>query len=281
MPKRLASRHTAAAFNRMGGKYNLCRRIAAVLDHWGDRMCIEVFCGAAHVTLARKPAFIEVINDLDGDISNAFRIIREHPNELLRQMEWYVASREEYERLVKVDGELLTDVQRAVVFLYANRFSNHRKAYIKYGPTARWGWATDPQFKKLAAVRDRLKWACIECMPWQKCVKWYDGPERVFYFDPPYQGYANLYGKGLFAEEDHDRLAQTCRSLKGHFLLSINDSPSVRSLYQGCHIAEVQTTYNSGLQRSRATELLIADRPIPKDVLAIINEGGSRHAQAK
>ena len=102
MPERPASRHTATTPpGRQAPPVSPHRRRARPL---GDKMCIEVFCGAAHVPLAKKPALIEVINDLDGDIPNAFRVLREHPNELLQQMEWHLASKEEHQRLAKVDG---------------------------------------------------------------------------------------------------------------------------------------------------------------------------------
>ena len=139
---RLPPRRVHAVFGRFGGKYNLCRRIAAVLERWGDSDFIEVFAGAAHVTFARKPAFIEVINDLDGEIVNVFRVLKAHHAELLRQMEWMHGSREERDRLAATDGELLTDVQRAVRFLYVTRFSMLGRGYLRFGGGGRFrrGW---------------------------------------------------------------------------------------------------------------------------------------------
>ena len=278
---RLPPRRVHAVFGRLGGKYKLARRLSHIVDEWNDGFFVEVFCGAAHLTFAKKPAFIEVINDLDGEIVNVFRVLKAHHAELLRQIEWMHGSREDCDRLATTDGELLTDVQRAVRFLYVTKYSMLGRGYLRFGGGGRFrrGWNANDQIKRLAAASKRMQQMSIERLPWKACVRKYDSPQTCFYFDPPYEGFANLYGECLFAEEDHDRLAQTCRSLKGHFLLSINDSPRIRALYQGFHIAEAEVTYSSSpsAKKPRKIELLITDRPISKDVLTIINEG-VRHA---
>ena len=71
---------------------------------------------------ARRPRS-EILNDLNGEVANLFRILREHPDELARQFDLTLSSRAEFARLVKTPPEVLTDVQRAARFGYLQRLS--------------------------------------------------------------------------------------------------------------------------------------------------------------
>lgn len=66
-------------------------------------------------------------------------------------------------------------------------------------------------------------------------LKTYDRPDALFYLDPPYLGTEKLY-EGIFGWEDHLRLAANLKELKGRFVLSYNDDPRIRELYDWCDI---------------------------------------------
>ena len=51
--------------------------------------------------------------------------------------------------------------------------------------------------------------------------------------DPPYWDCETMYGKGIFAKDDFERLAEQLRHIKGRFLLSINDVPAIREIFTG------------------------------------------------
>ena len=98
----------------------------------------------------------------------------------------------------------------------------------------------------------------IECPPWSDFLDRYDHPERLSYLDPPYWGSEDDDGQGLWRRSDFARLARRLRSLKGLFLLSINDVPEIRQAFAGFWMQEVKTTYTIAGGSSAAAELLIA-----------------------
>ena len=84
-------------------------------------------------------------------------------------------------------------------------------------------------------------------------------PPHDCYCDPPYRGFEDYYGKGLFGPEDFTRLRDSLVGIKGKFLLSINDVPEIRELFKGFRIEEAQVGYSlcaEGKQK-RVKELLI------------------------
>jgi DNA adenine methylase len=88
----------------------------------------------------------------------------------------------------------------------------------------------------------------------------YDGPRTFFYLDPPYWGYEDDYGKAMFARQDFDRMAAQLETMKGTFLLSINDVPQIREAFAAFTISPVRTTYSiTKSAGSPAAELLISN----------------------
>ncbi|MGC9449796.1 DNA adenine methylase, partial [Cereibacter johrii] len=79
--------------------------------------------------------------------------------------------------------------------------------------------------------------------------------------DPPYFGGENDYGKGLFDRAQFARIAEILGSLKGAFLLSINDTPEIRALFGRFHLEPVRLNYSvSAAGSTEAQELLVSNR---------------------
>jgi DNA adenine methylase len=91
----------------------------------------------------------------------------------------------------------------------------------------------------------------------------YDRAETLFYLDPPYWGTEDYYGKDMFGRADFERLAAVLRDVQGRFILSINDRPEVRQVFDGFAITEISTTYSvrGGGHSSAAAELIITNVP--------------------
>lgn len=107
----------------------------------------------------------------------------------------------------------------------------------------------------------------IECLDWSAFIPRYDGPDALFYLDPPYWGCEDDYGKAMFASDDFHRLAEQLVAIRGRFLLSLNDVPEVRATFAAFHLTEVRTTYTiSGKRNDPAgarAEVLISNWPLP------------------
>nr|WP_238326441.1 DNA adenine methylase [Desulfuromonas acetoxidans] len=82
-----------------------------------DHQCyVEPFCGAAALFFMKQPSQVEIINDINGDLVNLYRIVQLHVEELYKQFKWVLTSRENWDRLKRTPIDTLTDVQRAARF---------------------------------------------------------------------------------------------------------------------------------------------------------------------
>ena len=251
----------------LGGKRNLARRLIERIEAVPHDCYAEPFSGMAGVFLRRRrrPG-TEALNDINGDIVNLFRIVREHPDELMRQFDWALASRHEFRRLLETPPGILTDVQRAARFAYLQnlRFAGKPAGTsVNFGPHYPNRVRSERMRRLIAAAHQRLQGVHVECLDWAVFIERYDRPFTLFYIDPPYWGHEADYGKGLFAPEEFARMADLLRGLKGRFILSLNDRPEVRELFDGFEIAEVKTRYSANAKSAKwtaegAAELLIS-----------------------
>jgi len=105
----------------IGGKRAVAKTIVDALPE--HRTYCEPFAGGAQVFFAKAPSRVEVLNDLDGDLVNFFRVCKEHYEELVRYMRFTVVSRRWYDILRSARPETLTDIQRAARRLYLQKNS--------------------------------------------------------------------------------------------------------------------------------------------------------------
>lgn len=104
----------------------------------------------------------------------------------------------------------------------------------------------------------RLARTTIEHLGYEAFLKRYDRPKTCFYLDPPYGGCEDVYGKGIVGRTDFTRLATLLGSIKGSFVLSLNDTPGVREVFSAFRITPVKTRYSvSKTVNSEAKEVLI------------------------
>ncbi|WP_413206317.1 DNA adenine methylase [Rhodospirillum sp. A1_3_36] len=247
----------------VGGKRRLAPQIIRRIEAIDHDLYAEPFIGMGSVFLARerKPKF-EAVNDRSEDVVNLFCIAKHHPQALVDEMRLALVARAEFERLLLVDPATMTDVQRAARFFFLQRLNYGGKPTSKSFP-ARGngckGLSVDRLLANLGAVQRRLSHTVIENMDWTEFLRRYDGPRALFYADPPYFDCEGYYGPGLFAREDHARLADALLDLRGHFILSINDVPQIEALYAGrATIERVETVYTVSGRPRTVVELLIS-----------------------
>jgi DNA adenine methylase len=98
--------------------------------------------------------------------------------------------------------------------------------------------------------RDRYRYDVKPRMPWADFIRRYDRPTTLFYLDPPYYGcerdYGDDTGRPLFARHEFEEMAELLGTLRGRFILSLNDHPDVHTIFAGFSIEEVETTYSIG-----------------------------------
>src|SRR5690606_12555153 len=98
----------------IGGKRALAKRLAERIEAIPQKIYAEPFVGMGGVFFRRRSRpRKEVINDISADVVNLFRLLQRHYQQLLDVLKWQVCSRAEFERLMAVDPETLTDLERA------------------------------------------------------------------------------------------------------------------------------------------------------------------------
>lgn len=243
----------------IGGKSQLARRIIADIP---EHTCYcEVFVGAAWILFKKPESPVEIINDYSSDVANLYRVIRYHLNEFVAQFRWVLPSREEWQRQLKAEPSTLTDIQRAARFYYLQKLSFGGKVKGRTFGTAT---THHPRINILGLEREvsdahqRLAHVMIENLDFEECIKRYDREHTFFYLDPPYFGVEDYYGDDLFSRADFERLANVLKSIKGKFMLSINDKPEIRELFGSFKIDVAEVVYScSKGARPKVGELLI------------------------
>ncbi|MFN7130422.1 MAG: DNA adenine methylase, partial [Brevundimonas sp.] len=108
----------------VGGKRQLAKRLIARIEETPHDLYAEAFVGMGGVFFRRQSRpKVEVINDLSKDVATFFRILQRHYQAFTDMLKWQVASRAEFERLVTVEPDALTDLERAARFLYLQKLA--------------------------------------------------------------------------------------------------------------------------------------------------------------
>ncbi|MCZ4273288.1 DNA adenine methylase [Maritalea porphyrae] len=248
----------------LGGKRLLAKTIVPIIEAVPHKNYVEPFVGMGGVFFRRtKRTKCEVINDISKDIANLFRILQRHYPQFLDTLKYQLSSRSEFERLKATDPTTLTDLERAARFIYLQKTAFGGKA-----TSQTFGIATERSSRfnlntlasQLEDVHDRLAYVTIECLPYAQCITRYDRDQTLFYLDPPYWNCENDYGKNLFSKSDFEYLAQQLGSIKGKFLMSINDTPEVRFIFERFSMQPVKTRYTVNPQSGKEVgELLISN----------------------
>ncbi len=210
-----------------GGKYYLSNKLLTLLPEKRAGY-IEVFGGGAQLLFAKKPERFEVYNDLDGNLVNFFRVLRDDSKveQFIKKVKWMVYSREEYkfakENYDKVDDE----VERAFYFYLAVKMgmnsvltSGNGWSYALKGKSKGWGEI----MKDFESIHNRLRGVQIEKLDFGDLITKYDREGILFYLDPPYVHSTRKSPKVYKYEMDnvaHKELIKLLLEIKGMAVLS-------------------------------------------------------------
>jgi len=215
-----------------GGKWRLAPWI---ISHFPQhRVYVEPFGGAASVLLRKPRSYAEVWNDMDSEIVNLFRVLRDpaQANELVRLVTLTPYAREEFD-----ESAILADdpVEQARRTLVRASMGYSTGAQLPYGTgfrgnvtrsytTPALDWRNYPQ--ALEAAIDRLRGVVIEHRPALDVIQQYDTANTLFYADPPYvwetrnQRNAGMTYRFEMTDDQHRMLAGVLRQVRGMVVLS-------------------------------------------------------------
>lgn len=233
------------AFGWYGGKFS---HLGWLLDHLPEchHYC-EPFAGSAAVLMNRRPSPVETYNDIDGEVVNFFRVLRDQADELTRAIGLTPFSREEFFRCVNPkDTRDPSDLERARRF-----FVKARQVRTGLAQTASLGrWANCKNTSRsgmsgvvsrwlgsvemLPEIAERLLRVQIENRPANDVIRLYDSTETLFYCDPPYphesRGDAKAYGFEM-SDTEHGTLARQLKAVVGKVVVSGYKCPLMDRLY--------------------------------------------------
>jgi DNA adenine methylase len=247
----------------MGGKRRLAKHI---LPLFPEHECyVEPFCGGAALYFMKEPARSEVINDINGELINLYRVVKYHLEALANEFKWSLVSRQQFEWHKGQPLDQLTDIQRAARFYYLQKCAFGGRAD---NPTFGTSATTPPKLNLMRLEEDlsqahlRLYATTIEKLPWDKCVEKYDREHSLMLADPPYwstQGYGVPFGL-----EQYDKMADMALQMKGKMIITVNDIPEMRKAFQRLSFREVDIKYtvSGGHNAQRAAssrELIITN----------------------
>lgn len=256
------------AFGWYGGKFSHLDWLLPLLPPC-HHYC-EPFGGSAAVLLNREPSPVETYNDIDGEVANFFRVLREKKEQLVEAIGLTPFSREEFFLAVSKNGGSVSDLERARRF-----FVRARQARTGLAQTASLGrWANCKNTSRsgmsgvvsrwlgsvdmLPEIALRLLRVQIENRPATEVIRLYDSRSTLFYCDPPYvhssRGDSKAYGFEL-TDSDHHRLAATLHQCKGKVAISGYRCNLMDDLYAGWRRADAPPKRCHSVKKTRREAL--------------------------
>jgi DNA adenine methylase len=228
----------------IGGKTRLADKL---IPNFPPHGCyVEVFAGGAALYFMRQPAEVEVINDINGELVNLYRVVKNHLEEFVRQFKYALSSRDVFKWMQETPPHTLTDIQRAARFFYLQQHAFGGKVDGQTFGTA----TTTPPVnllrieENLSAAHLRLSNSFIENLDWHALMLKYDRPHTFFYLDPPYW---ETEGYGVdFGIEQYELMAAMLKTIKGKAIISLNDHPDIRRIFADFEIDTVPIKYTVG-----------------------------------
>lgn len=139
-------------FRWYGGKYSHLKWLLPQLPE--THRYIEPFGGSASVLLNREPSPVEIYNDRDSDVTNFFKVLRNHRNDLLEKIALSPFSREEFEYAIEKQGdESLSDVEQARLFFV--RAGQVRSGLAQEATPGRWAYCKNASRRDMASAVSR------------------------------------------------------------------------------------------------------------------------------
>lgn len=253
-----------------GSKQRIAPWIASLLPDHGHY--VEPFAGGLSVLLAKRPAPMETVNDLDGELMTFWRVLRDRPEELLRACFLTPHGRAELAATWDPTTDELELARRIWCRLAQGRSGTLRNTGWRHyidpaGSSTSMPGYLEAYANRLAAGAERLHAVSLDALPALEVIARYGSrPGVLLYVDPPYlgetRGWGNNYRCEMKTAGEHRELAAALADCKATVVLSGYDSPLYAELYDGWHrYTQAAMTGNAKTDKAR-TEVLWANRPL-------------------
>lgn len=197
---------------------------------------VEPFAGSAAVFFSKEKSHAEILNDFDKDLINSYKEIKKYKGNIIPKKYNLNNSIKKQVSFIrsKGDNSPIDNIARSII-MSCNGFSgravnkNSKKIYKPSNPY--------PKLLELSKYKSRLKNTILLNKDWADVVKNYDTDKTFFYLDPPYENSKDLYKHSII---DYRKMADLLISIKGKFLMSLNDSPNIRRIFKKFKIRKLK-----------------------------------------
>ena len=259
-----------ALLNYPGAKWGMAEQVCSLMPP--HRSYLEPYFGSGAVLFNKPPSAIETVNDIDGDVVNFFRIMREHPEELAQAISLTPYARDVFDDAHDNRGS--SDFDRAYRFAIRSKmgygFKTYRKTGFKIDVSGREKayalqcWNRMPAL--IVNLAERLKEVQIENRPALDLIRRFNHDNVLIYADPPYlmSTRGDKQYRYEMTEQDHVELLDALMQHKGPVILSGYPSELYdRELSHWNRIA--RKSYNQNADQR--TEVLWCNFEIPRLLL--------------
>lgn len=230
----------------------------------------EPFAGSAAILLNRYPSPVETYNDIDGEVTNFFRVLRDQKERLIEAIGLTPFSREEFFIAISGSRDNITDLERARRFFIrarqtrtglAQTASLGRWANCKSASSAGMSGVVSRWLGSITTLPDvatRLLRVQIENRLATEVIKIYDSVNTLFYCDPPYPHQSRRDSKAYsfeMTEQEHTNLAQVLRQCTGKVAISGYHCDLMDTLYDGWVVHEAIPKNCHSVKRMRQETL--------------------------
>lgn len=240
-----------------GGKWRLADWIIPMMPKHGHY--VEPCGGGASVLLQKPRALVETYNDIEGEVVNFFRVLRDRPSEVIRVIKLTPWAREEYETRLEPATDEIERARRFWMRSWMSIGASNKADGFRVSKDA----ASQParmllEIDYLNAVAERLRGVQIERLDALECIERYDGDDTLIYFDPPYitetRSHKNQYVHEC-GDDWHRHAAELLRKVKAHVIVSGYACPLYAEIFEGWERKDRETLCNSAQTRTESVWL--------------------------
>ena len=213
-----------------GGKGNMVAKLLKLMPP--HKIYVEVFGGGASLLFAKNPSHVEVYNDIDSDLVNFFRVLRDEEKfqKFYEKVCLTPYSREEYYYCRDTWEQCEDEIEKAYRWFVVSRMSFSGS----FG--SGWSFVVDSSFRGMAGtcsswlsvieelplIHERLMKVQIEHRDFRELIPLYDTEDTLFYMDPPYVRAVRSGGGYNYecSDKDHEDLVEILLNIKGKAMLS-------------------------------------------------------------
>ncbi len=231
-------------FSRIGGKTPISKQIIEMIPE--HDIYVEPFVGGGAVLFAKERSNVEVINDLDEQLMNGYNLLKRITENDVNNIIDTINNFEELDknkRLESMNEFVNIEVSNNGLKLYQillqmnNTYGSNGNGKI-YNHYTRMR-----KINKIQEYKKRLNKVEIYSTDYKNIIDKYDSPTSFFFLDPPYEKSKNLYKNCTI---DYNEMQEILSNIEGKFILTLNDSPNIRKIFENFNIIEINVRGISG-----------------------------------